>query len=74
MCRGDLCPEQCGVVVLGTPTGHQDFVQFWAARRLEEEERLLSQLPKLPDLQCSWLLPPRANHAARTAPLLDIQA
>ncbi|CAE7915925.1 unnamed protein product, partial [Symbiodinium sp. KB8] len=37
--RGDLCPEQRGIVVLGTPIGHQDFVQAWAARRLEEEER-----------------------------------
>ena len=77
--RGDLCPEQRGIVVLGTPIGHQDFVQAWAARRLEEEEQLLSQLPKLPDLQCSWLLPllrasPRANHALRTVPPLEIQA
>ena len=74
-----LCPEQRGIVVLGTPIGHQDFVQAWAARRLEEEERLLSQLPKLPDLQCSWLLlllcaSPRANHALRTVPPLEIQA
>ena len=74
-----MCPEQCGIVVLGTPIGHQDFVQAWAARRLEEEERLLSQLPKLPDLQCSWLLlllcaSPRANHALRTVPPLEIQA
>ncbi|OLP83702.1 hypothetical protein AK812_SmicGene35526 [Symbiodinium microadriaticum] len=77
--RGDLCPEQRGIVVLGTPIGHQDFVQAWAARRLKEEERLLSQLPKLPDLQCSWLLlllcaSPRANHALRTVPPLEIQA
>ena len=33
--RGDLCPEQRGIVVLGTPRGHQDFVQSWAARRRE---------------------------------------
>ena len=45
----------------------------------EEEERLLRQLPKLPDLQCSWLLlllcaSPRANHALRTVPSQEILA
>ena len=65
--QGNLCPEQRGVVVLGTPIGHPDL------------ERLLSQLPKLPDLNGSWLLlllctSPRANHALRTVPPLDIQA
>ena len=65
--------------MLGTPVGHPDFVQTWATQRLEEEELLLRQLPKLPDLQCSWLLlllcaSPRANHALRTVPPQEILA
>ena len=41
------------------------------------ERELLNQLPRLPDLQCAWLLlamcaSPRANHALRTVPPLDI--
>ncbi|CAE7949518.1 unnamed protein product, partial [Symbiodinium sp. KB8] len=36
--------------------GHPDFVQAWAAESMQEERKLLQQLPELPDLQCSWLL------------------
>ena len=77
--RGDLRSDHRGIVVLGTPVGHPDFVQTWATQRLEEEELLLRQLPKLPDLQCSWLLlllcaSPRANHALRTVPPQEILA
>ena len=40
---------------------------------LEAEDALLRQLPKLPDLQCAWLLlsfcaAPRASHVLRTVP------
>ena len=69
-------------VVLDTPVGYPDFVltwAAWAAQRLEEEDRLLRQLPNLPDLQCSWLLlplivTPRACDALRTVPPQDILA
>ena len=69
--RGDR--HERGMVVLGSPVGHTDFVHAWAVRRLLEEQQLLQQLPQLPDLQCSWLLlalcaSPRANHALRTVP------
>ena len=47
---------QRGVVVLGSPVGHPAFVQAWAEDRLRAEQELLDQLPKLPDLQCAWLL------------------
>ena len=71
--RGDKPSAQRGIVVLGTPVGHADFVQAWADARLQEEHRLLDELPHLPDLQCAWLLllfcaSPRANHALRTLP------
>ena len=71
--RGDKPDAQRGVVVLGSPVGHPAFVQGWAEERLRTEQLLLDQLPKLPDLQCAWLLlllcaSPRANHAIRTMP------
>ena len=71
--RSDKPPAQRGVVVLGSPVGHPAFVQAWAEERLRTEQQLLDQLPKLPDLQCAWLLlrlcaSPRANHAIRTMP------
>ena len=71
--RGDKSDAQRGVVVLGSPLGHPAFVQAWAEERLRAEQELLDQLPKLPDLQCAWLLllfcaSPRANHAIRTMP------
>ena len=71
--RGNKPPAERGVVVLGTPIGHPDFVRQWAEERMSEERRFLQHLPLLPDLQCSWLLlsmcaAPRANHALRTLP------
>ena len=71
--RGDKPDAQRGVVVLGSPLGHPAFVQAWAEERLRAEQELVDQLPKLPDLQCAWLLllfcaSPRANHAIRTMP------
>ena len=56
MWRGDKPPAERGLVVLGTRIGHLDFVQAWAAERMQEERKLLQQLPELPDLQCSWPL------------------
>ena len=48
--RGDKPSAQRGIVVLGTPVGHADFVQAWTDARLQEERRLLDELPHLPDL------------------------
>ena len=36
--------------------GRPEYVRAWGAARLETEDALLRQLPKLPDLQCAWLL------------------
>ena len=62
-----------GLVVLGTPLGRQDFVRAHAEKRMEEEQQLLDKLPRIPDLQCAWLLlsycaVPRANHLLRVVP------
>ena len=50
---GDKPPAQRGVVVLGTPVGHPDFVQAWTDKRLCEERRLLEELPHLPVISSS---------------------
>ena len=75
--RGDKPPNQRGMVVLGSPVGHPDFMAAWTAQRMAQEQELLEHLPFLPDLQCAWLLlalcaSPRANHALRTVPPPDI--
>ncbi|CAE7030091.1 unnamed protein product [Symbiodinium natans] len=73
---GDSEPATCGFVALGVPIGHTEFVRRTLAARLEEERRLLHELPELPDMQSAWLLllycaSPRAQHALRTVPPLD---
>ena len=75
--RGNKRSSECGLKVLGTPIGHPHFIASWAEGRMLTERELLNQLPRLPDLQCAWLLlamcaSPRANHALRTVPPLDI--
>ena len=71
--KGDMPPEKNGMVILGTPVGNSAFVEQHGKERLEEEKKLLSVLPDLPDLQCAWLLlyfsaTPRANHLLRAVP------
>ena len=75
--RGNKPSSERGLKVLGTPIGHPHFIASWAEGRVRTGQELLSQLPRLPDLQCAWLLlamcaSPRANHALRTVPPLDI--
>ena len=53
--------------------GKPAYVAAHAAARLEDERRLLAQLPLLPDVQRAWALlmysaVPRANHLLRTLP------
>ena len=71
--RGDLPPEQQGLVALGVPIGHPDFVASQAEEHLRAEAELLRRLPLLPDLLCAWLLlvycaSPRAQHLLRNIP------
>ena len=68
--RGNKPSSERGLKVLGTPIGHPHFIASWSESRVRTEQELLSQLPRLPDLQCAWLLlamcaSPRANHALR---------
>eukprot|EP00439_Symbiodinium_sp_Y106_P083243 s600_g23.t1 len=54
--RGNKPSSERGLKVLGTPIGHPHFIASWAESRVRTEQGLLSQLPRLPDLQCAWLL------------------
>ena len=49
--RGDRCPEENGLVILGTPLGAPEFTHSFLARRLIEESILLDRIPLLSDLQ-----------------------
>ena len=67
-------PQSAGLLLWACRSA---FIRSCASNRLEEERRLLAQLPQLPDLQCAWLLllfcaAPRAQHLLRTVPLAAI--
>ena len=56
--------------ILGTPLGHEDFVQGQLDEKIEEHRVLLDKISKVPDLQCAWLLlllcaASRANYMLR---------
>ena len=62
---------QQGVVVLGSPIGSREFIATKLAQRLEEQDRLLSRIPLVPNLQSAWLLllycaAPRSTYLLRT--------
>ena len=78
-CGGDSEPASSGFVALGVPIGHTEFMRRILAARLEEERRLLQELPEVPDMQGAWLLllycaSPRAQHALCTVPPMDSAA
>ena len=58
--RSEENPKKCGVAVnkppLGVPIGHDEYVRTQARERLREAREFLQAVPRLPDLQCVWLL------------------
>ena len=71
--RGNRPLHEQGILTLGTPIGTPAFVSSATAERLQDEQTLLDQLHRLPDLQSAWLLllyccAPRAQHILRTVP------
>ena len=69
--------QRIGFVALGVPIGYAEFMRCTLAAGLEEERRLLQELPELLDMQGAWLLllycaSPRASACPlRTVPLLE---
>ena len=62
-----------GMRILGAPFGTVAYTEAFGSNLLEEKEKLLNFLPKLPSLQSAWLLlyfcaVPRLNHLLRTTP------
>jgi hypothetical protein len=73
----DRPDEENGIRVLGTPIGTAAYVAAHAQERQREEERLLHELPELPDLQCAWLLlyfsaAARASRLLRVLPMREV--
>ena len=74
-----LPPERRGLVVLGTPVGHANFVQDCLQQKRAEHQRLLDRIPCVPDLQAAWLLllfcaRPRCNYLLRALPPAETAA
>ena len=64
------------MVVLGSPIGSREFIATKLAQRLEQQDRLLSRIPHVPNLQSAWLLllccaAPRSTYLLRTLPPAD---
>ena len=48
--------ESQGIIVLGTPVGHQEFVKQKLLKTVAEHSNFLLKIPEVKDLQCAWLL------------------
>ena len=48
--------ESQGIIVLGTPVGHKEFVKQEFMNLVAEHSNFLLKFPEVEDLQCAWLL------------------
>ena len=69
----DLPTRDQGVVILGTPLGHADFVEDHLRSKIAAHQTLLERIPAVGDLQAAWLLllfcaSARANFLLRALP------
>ena len=73
----ELNTEDQGLVILGTPLGHEDFARSNLAKKSGKHDQLILKILHVPDLQCAWITPPflRLNasqlHLAGGAPPLE---
>ena len=49
-------PALQGIMILGTPLGHEDFVRVQLEHIVDEHNVLLERIPSLPDVQSAWAL------------------
>ena len=61
--------EVKGVVILGTPVGHPDFVQAHLRSKIGSHRFLFERIPSVLDLQAAWLI--LLFCALRSGKLLD---
>ena len=54
--RGGGEPAHQGIMILGTPLGHVDFVRAQLEHIVDEHNVLLERIPSLPDVQSTWAL------------------
>ena len=71
--KGNLPQELNGLEILGSPVGHPAYIAKKLKDKLEEENKLLVNLVKIPHVQTAWLLLfycgcPRAKYVLRTVP------
>ncbi len=45
-----------GTIALGTPIGHEEFIEQWTQYRIDREEIMPRHLPEFEDPQISWVL------------------
>lgn len=62
-----------GLVVLGTPVGHPQFIAHHLAQTRQKHHHLFEAIPTMPSLQAAWLIllfcaSPRANYLLRALP------
>ena len=66
----ELNTEDQGLIILGTPLGHEDFVRSNLAKKSGKHDQLIQKILNVPDLQCAWILllycaSTRANYILR---------
>ena len=65
-----LPPQERGMIILGAPMGHPEYVRHQLRATRMSHDLLLGRLPAIPDLQAAWLIllfcaSPRCNHFLR---------
>ena len=53
---GNGISSKQGMVVLGTPVGHKDFVNAWLDNLTHEHKTLLKRIRMMQDSQCAWMV------------------
>ena len=50
----DVPVEEQGIIILGTPSGHDQFVRTQLELKSREHDLFLSRIPSVADLQSVW--------------------